>query len=210
VGMAPSNNFRSASPEAKFWDWFAANSERLANFEADQERIFDELAAELEKVHEGLTFEFGPEEPDGREFVVSADGIRERFPAVIRLVEAAPDLPGWKIIAFRQPKSMDYSLEYGGYELSPDDIWFAAEPDGDRVGLNLYIKGLSRANERVATGAAFFLLDGALGEYDVETKIGFIEFKPLPSKPASRGLQPLRELPAVVQQMVQRLKPRPM
>jgi aminoglycoside phosphotransferase len=55
------------SHEKKFWKWFVEHSDELFNFEADQQRIFDELAAQLKKVHESLTFEFGPIEDNKRD-----------------------------------------------------------------------------------------------------------------------------------------------
>lgn len=74
-----------------FWQWFDTHQDELLDFELDQERIFDELSEQLIRVHPKLTFEFGPK-TDRREFVISAGGIREGFPAVTSLVAAAPKL----------------------------------------------------------------------------------------------------------------------
>jgi len=71
-----------ASPEADFWKWFEANHAELFDFERDQDRIFDRLAAEMHKVDHDLTFEFGPKENGKREFIISADGIVRAFPKV--------------------------------------------------------------------------------------------------------------------------------
>jgi hypothetical protein len=68
------NLFRLSS-EKKFWKWFVEHSEELFNFEADQERIFDELSTQLKNIHESLTFEFSSVQNNKREFVISADGI---------------------------------------------------------------------------------------------------------------------------------------
>ena len=43
-------------------------------------------------------------------------------------------------------------------------------------------------------GAMYLMLDAALGEYDVETKIGTIELKPLTGGPDASGLKPIKEL----------------
>ncbi len=182
--------FSRPTKQQKFWAWFGRNTERLFHFESDQEAIFDELGAALEKVHVGLTFEVGPVQDGKREFIVSADGIRELFPAVRALVAAAPDLPQWVIIPFRPPKDLSFSIDMGGTTLLPTDIWFSAEPDGERVGLHLFIRGLNEANSDLLGGASFILLDNALGEYVVETRVGFIERLPLPDEPQAFGLQP--------------------
>ena len=95
------------SPEERFWQWFRQNSDRLFRFENDQERVFDELESALAQVKEGLMFEFGPIEGGKRVFVVSADGVRDRFEAVRSLVAVAPAMPGWEIVPFRPPASID-------------------------------------------------------------------------------------------------------
>lgn len=187
----------SESSEQHFWSWFAANSARLLAFEQDQERVFAELGAALARVAPGLTFEFGPAGPM-REFVVSADGQRALFPAVQVLVAAAPALPGWEIKAFRQPKGTDLTIGYGELELSPEQIWFRAEPHGERTGLTLYVRGLERLDADFVRQASFLLLDAALGEYTVETRIGYIAWAAAPPDPAGAGLRSFHDLPQTV------------
>ena len=64
--------------QQEFWDWFVQHQLELFDFEVDRERIFDQLASQLQKVDPNLTFEFGPKEVQ-REFVVSAGGIKSAF-----------------------------------------------------------------------------------------------------------------------------------
>ncbi len=182
------------SRESRFWDWFQKNSDQLFQLEADQPALLEELSAQLNRVYRGLTFELGPVEDGKREFIVSADGIRDRFPAVRRLVDAAPAMPNWTVIAFRPPKDFDVVVEIGSQRLGSDDVWFSSQPDRDRTGLALYIRGLTKRNEPLLAQAAFILLDSALGEYDVETLIGTVKLYPLPPDPAVRGLRPFREI----------------
>lgn len=181
--------------QKRFWEWFRRNSERLFHFEQDQEAVFAELSGALARVSKGLTFEIGVEVKGGqREFIVSADGIRELFPVVQRLVAAAPALPGWTIVAFRQPKSLDFSIRIGEHELGADDVWFSATPEGERTALTLYVRGLTDENRRALAPAVFLLLDSAVGEYNVATKVCGIDSRPLPEDPAALGLQPLPAL----------------
>ena len=186
--------FKRASPEESFWQWFEQNSSRLFAFEADRDRLFDELRKALSKIKPGLTFEFGPVTDGRREFIISADGIRDRFPAVQNLVAAAPALAQWIVIPFRPPKSLDMVIEYDGLRLGADDVWFKPEKDADRIGLTLYVRGLTEQNQKSLGGAAFLLLDNALGEFAVETRVGFIEWQGLPDDPAAAGLQPFRSI----------------
>lgn len=187
------------SPEARFWSWFQKNSTRVAQFEKDQERILDELQTELLRVHEGLTFEIGPAVDGTRQLAVSADGIRERFPAVRKLVAAAPALPGWRVVAFRQRKPSSHSVKMGSLSLGIEDVWFKARTSpGQPVAVNLFVRGYVPGERQRFASVVYLMLDDALGEEDVETKVGGIDFAPLPDEPAAEGLRPLRELAAVV------------
>ena len=80
---------KKESPDVAFWSWFATNEDRLFYFEKDQEKIFDELNGKLRAIHPSVTFEFGPVKQGKREFVISADGIREAFPFVERTFSSA-------------------------------------------------------------------------------------------------------------------------
>lgn len=88
-----SSGSAQVTPEHAFWNWFQKNEATLFDFEKDQERIFDRLSAELQKIDPNLTFEFGPQDNGRREFTISADGIRKAFPAVEKLYAAAPSMP---------------------------------------------------------------------------------------------------------------------
>lgn len=164
------------SPEQLFWRWFQSNEPRLFDFEKDQERIFDELRTQLHKVGPGLTFEFGPKEGGIREFVISADGIKDVFPAVIGLADAAPALPRWKIIKFR-PRRDQSPITLNGLKISPEQVEFTIEADGAKPGITLFIEGYEDAEHERYAGVVFLMLDQSLGEYDIETKVGFLEFK---------------------------------
>jgi hypothetical protein len=169
------------SPEAEFWRWFQANETRLFDFESDRERVFDELQARLHKVKAGLTFEFGPKKNGARDFVISADGIKDVFPSVILLANAAPSLPRWKIIKFRPRRGLG-PISLNGLRLSPEQVDFTIERDGPKIGITLFMDGYKESEHERYAGVGFLMLDHALGEYDVETKVGFIEFKPRTAK----------------------------
>src|SRR5581483_1659780 len=189
----------STSPEARFWDWFAQHSKDLLAIRTGHEPVLDTLMEELHRVREGLSFEFGPVLDGRREFIVSADGNKERFQAVKRLIALAPDLPGWLLIPFRPPKEMGrHILRFGDIELSGDDVWFSLEGAGRKVHLDLYIRGFSEETKEQLGGSAFVLLDGTLGEFVVETRIGAIGWHGLPDDPKAEGLRPFADLSSVV------------
>jgi hypothetical protein len=180
-----------ASPESDFWQWFQRNEAMLFDFERDRERTFDLLEAEMRKVHPRLTFEFGPKEGERREFVISADGAREAFPKVESLFTAAPPLPKWKFTKFR-PRREPLGLEYKGVTIKATAVTVRLQPDGRKAGLTVFIPGYVKAERDTYLDMAFLFLDQALGEYDVETRVGFIDVQAPPK--SSAGALPLHRL----------------
>jgi hypothetical protein len=190
--------------QEEFWNWFIQHESELFDFEHDRERIFDQLAIELQKVHPNLTFEFGPKEAI-REFVVSAGGIRRAFPAVISLADAAPKLVRWKVTAFR-PRRSPNIVEYRGKRVDPRDVRFSLLDDGRNPGVYLFIPGF-RENDADLKQIGYLLLDEALGEYDVESRLGLIKMLS-PETHTNGHRYPLIELPTQFDELVSRLKGR--
>ena len=185
----------SASNEAAFWKWFAANESRLFTSEANQEAIFDELAMEMHRVNNDLTFELGPVASGKREFVISAGGIRSAFPAVEALYNSAPKLERWVWVKYRPRRLPINDIEFGGRKVKVDDVRYLLVEDGDKVGIVLFIGGYSDDQRNIYGQIGYLFLDEALGEYAVETQVGFIEFTSQDSPCFSRAC-PLEELPA--------------
>ncbi len=167
--------FNSKTPEQKFWNWFEKNQQMLFDFENDREGIFDKLAIQMHKIDDNLTFELGPVIDNQREFVISADGIIKSFPSVEKLYESAPDLDKWKFIKFR-PRRKPMGIQLNGMEIKPESVKCQLFKDDDRVGLMLFFKNYKNDESNTFERIGYLLLDQALGEYDVETKVGFIEF----------------------------------
>lgn len=185
-------------PQRRFWKWFEDNASSLAAVKSGNDPILQKVIRELRKVHPNLDFEMGLSDNEQLEFIVSANGIRGVFPIVEQLVACAPTLPNWKIIAFRQPKGSVPEILYDNFLLKEEDVWFSYKRRMDKVDLTIYIRDLSPDNQEQAIGASFILLDNALGEYLVATRIGFIEHTPLPDSPSARGFQPLSEIGTMV------------
>ena len=135
----------------------------------------------MKRINSSLTFEFGPITDGKREFVISADGIKTAFPAVEQLYATAPKLDQWIWIKFR-PRRLPMDIEYDGVNVKAADVFCTVEPDGDKAGLTLYIRGYQPEQKKTYAGIVFLMLDQALGEYDVETKVGCIQTKDFSEK----------------------------
>jgi hypothetical protein len=168
---------KNKSPEQQFWEWFGKNEKMLYDFEKDRNRTFGKLKTALSKVHPDLTYEFGVEKDGTREFVISADGLKEALSAVESLYAAAPAMQGWKFTKFRPRCGAPQCIRFNDFEVRPEDIEISVEADGDKAGLTLFIRGYEESRKNVFMGAAFIMLDHAIGEYDMITKVGFIYIK---------------------------------
>lgn len=181
--------------EAVFWKWFGANAGRFENFERDQEVLMDELSEALNTYQSGVVFEIGAKQDGVREFVISADGLENLFPAVTTLAKAAPKLRGWTIIAFR-PRMDDYAqftLNYHGRKFDPKEIWFYSRiKDGD-FDVIFYHPAYRDEDRDVIISGTYILLDMALGEYDVVTGIHQLDHQLLSADPKADGLRPFSE-----------------
>jgi hypothetical protein len=184
----------TAGSEVAFWKWFAANETRLFSFEKNQDAIFDELSAQMSLVNADLTFEFGPVSNGRREFVISAGGIKAAFPYVEALYNKAPPLPRWIWIKYRPRRLPINDLNYGGKSIKADAVRFLLTKDDDKVGIVLFFEGYNEKEKGVFGQIGYLFLDEALGEYSVETQVGFIEFRGRDSQYFAQS-HPLKELP---------------
>lgn len=192
--MSLFNILKRPNRQQEFWEWFVANQHRYTALkgDSDTDRLINEATKQLRKVDPRLCCEFSANATPP-EIVISADGDKTAFSLVEELVANAPETPEWKIIAFRQRGGEICTISIGDIELGSAQIWFRLEGDGDKIGINLYFGGIS-LNDEVA-GASFLLLDNALGEYDMETKVGFIERHQLKSEADVGHLKPFDQLP---------------
>jgi len=187
-------------PEEQFWAWFQKNEDLLFHLERGQERTFAKLNAAMTKVHPDLVFEFGPIENGMREFVISADGLRDAFPSVESLYATAPSLPRWTFVAFR-PRHEPMKIGIGDLRVAPEDIEVSIEEDGNKAGLTVYVRGLNESTEHHLSQIAFLMLDHAVGEYDMEMKVGFIEIRPFEEQ-THESRHSLLEFPAAFDEFI--------
>ncbi|MFB4324733.1 hypothetical protein [Priestia megaterium] len=175
------NLFKKKITEKEFWSWFEKNSEEYFQLdENNYDLLFNKLGLQLSKYHKDLTFEFSVEMNQGkREFIISAEGMVSAFPAVIKLVEEAPSLEKFNVVAFRQRQDSEQEIYFEDIVLNTEDIFFTYREDKqmDCLDIVIYIKGYSEENDQFIA-AAFIMLDSLIGEYDVGVKLGEINFEP--------------------------------
>jgi hypothetical protein len=192
------------TPEQRFWVWFIQNDESLFNFERDLDRVFAALTTALSVVAPDLTFEFGSQISGRRDFVISAGGIKSAFAAVEALAAAAPALSRWNVVAFRPRRASIMGVRLSGLTVLPKHVEFCLLSDDAKLGICLFFDGYQEQDRKAWGQIGYLMLDQALGEYDVETKVGRIE---LFSSHARSGTAryPLSELPEMFDAQFARL-----
>jgi len=173
------NVFKSKSKEEEFWDWFLKNEAALyygTDDELEREKIFDGLSKRIKSIDDNLVFAFTPvKEGQLKEFVISADGIKESFPQVINLVKSAPTHPNWKFLSFRQPNTGDdLSLAMGDFEIGYNDIYYRYAEQDSKLHLELNIRDFE--DSEFQQNAIYILLDSLIGEFDVVMEIDSIDW----------------------------------
>lgn len=185
-----------SSAEAKFWTWFISNKQRLEAVRGSDAEVIDELSRRIKSVSKGLVFELSAHGKSPREFIVSGDGLKELIPVVNKLASAAPEIAGWEVIAFR-PRMEDYcenNLRYDGEEFDPSTIWFHPRTEEGAFDAIFYHPDYTDEDRNKFIAGTYILLDMALGELDVMTKVRYIDHQKLPKKPEAEGLMPYSKL----------------
>jgi len=169
---------------AAFWAWFEGEAPALAKAydafvagDAGPEPLVHPVAKEMDRFHDGIAHEIGH---DGRnyDFVISADGIRANVDAVKALANAAPTIDGWKVTAFRPRKPMDEDavLQLGDEVFGDGNIFYRLGDASDgKCDVAIRFRSTLEAPDDALIGPAFLIMDAAIGEYDVMTKVGEID-----------------------------------
>lgn len=177
-----------------FWNWFQKHSDMYLHLnEESLETAFQSLEKQLLKINPDLIFEFSVDLIEGRrEFIISAAGNLHAFPAVKKLVMAAPEMEYFKVVAFRQRDEAS-DIQINDVYLKAENMFFTYTMY-ESFDLAVYVQGCDPDNDDCLV-ASFILLEALIGEYDLAVKVGHIEFFPYEE---NTFLKPISELPNVI------------
>jgi len=193
-------NIKTQKRIAEFWNWFLNNEPLLyygTEHKDKRREVLCQISEQLKKLNKHLVFELSPIlEGELKEFIVSADGIKEAFKVVSQLIRYAPKHPNWQFIAFRpRLESNDLSISMGAIDFSYDDLFFRYVQTDKEFGIELNVRNF---NQTVwEKNALFILLDALIGEYDAATEIDWVEWTVLDETQADE-LFPFVELRKLV------------
>ncbi|MBK9030434.1 MAG: hypothetical protein IPL61_03685 [Myxococcales bacterium] len=182
---------------AQFWAWFRRHAAEL-RAEPELRRSLASINAELARVHEGVFAELSAG-PDAHTLELTADGVIDLFPVVLALHGARPEVAGWRIVAFRQRIDVAHIvITMDGLTLTPPKMKVVVARAGGRLELTLFVPGFTTAEAMARP--LYVVLDHAIGEYDLATKVGSVDFADIDQAPP--GARSLLDLPALFDQAV--------
>jgi hypothetical protein len=175
-----------------FWDWFVENEARIWNIDRNTDKVVRMVGEALNRYDPGLAFEIGMEVVDGkRDFIISADGISSNIPKVESLYLTAPVMPRWQVIKYRPRTTSAGEIHMAGKVIKAEDVRFQIFNDEEKVGILLMFDDFTEARREQFGGIGFIFLDKVLGEQDVMTRVGFVDF----AGPESNFYAEARRLP---------------
>jgi hypothetical protein len=183
----------------EFWQWF---SKKKKQYEAMPDSGYTErldiIIGHLAPIADGLAVEVSKESHGTQELIISADGARNKFPIVEAIVKAAPVIPGWKAVAFRQKASEDFVLVYQNLRLSPAEMSFHPIIEGDSLDLIIYANSIKNKNRNEVIKYGLITMDNVLGEYTATIKVRSYDFQDIQDVSRGERVCKLKELPAFV------------
>jgi len=176
------SKFKKSDPVSSFWKWFEHNEGTLFNIDIseDNETLLSLLEKHLKLIDQNLTFEISNVQNGKREFIISANGIKSSFESVERIYDTAPVLSRWTWVKFRPRSNNLMDIDFGTIKVKVKTVYYLINKvDDSKLSITLYFKGYDINKADLFGQAGFLMLDQALGEYNVATKLSSVEFLPL-------------------------------
>lgn len=160
---------------AEFWQSFKSNSRRLEQARSADSAAYDELLEALQKIDDGLFFEFAVS-PGDCELIVTAEGKRNLFSLVEQIVAAAPTVKGWKIFALKPKLGFPEFVQWEGYQVAISEVVFdPLENESDELGLRLLVPDMADEDTDSAHNALLRAIDHGLGERQFAEAVAYTE-----------------------------------
>jgi hypothetical protein len=166
---------------AEYWRVFTEFSPQLAELTTAEDPIYDQLLEKLHLIDPGLFIELSAESDHQRELVITADGNSELFALADQVVDAAPRLVGWTILALKPRLGFPESVMWEGVSVNIADVVFDpfTPEDSDELVLQLFVPGITEQEVDSAHNALLRALDHALGEREFAASVQYTEVLPL-------------------------------
>lgn len=190
--------------EKQFWDWFKKNEAKSfflnqIDDDVEKERILNELEEHLHFYCKDLFFEVGGFPNQKQDIIISAQGAAEFFSKAEYLVDQAPELEHWNVIALKPPVQ-GAIIEYNDIKFNPEMMWFIplVNEKSHQIGLRVYIDNYNSKDTDSFLNGTYLVIDNLLGEKSSGLDIGYVEIENLPAIHEREDLIELTKLPRYV------------
>jgi hypothetical protein len=187
-----------------FWEWFRRhNQEYLALTNKPRKEAaywLNELNAHLRAYFKFFGFSFEWRKEQTAHLTITVNGKARHFKKVEDLVDKAPKIPGWTIVALEDPRPVDFLLEQQieATGIDPRELYFSfASDDPHNAVLIVYHPLCTAENEHLVYQLANDAVYNLLGERSFGTDIGRLEVANL-SQAEAGDIEELEALPALV------------
>ncbi|MFT3934161.1 MAG: DUF695 domain-containing protein [Chitinophagaceae bacterium] len=186
-----------------FWDWFSNHEKEFFKVLSSkkeskevEESFFDKLSPKLGELKDGYFYLAGMLNDNTAELVLTADGNLKNIAFVESLVNAAPNLAGWKFTALKPALDLEnVNISMGGYQFNKDNMNFyyaEFEEYPDEIEITIVHNDFTEENKnQISTGVCIFL-DNYLGELDFVNNIDTL--KTIGPDQAEKDLIPIEKL----------------
>ncbi|MCP2027361.1 hypothetical protein L1276_002518 [Flavobacterium sp. HSC-32F16] len=164
---------------ADFWNWFLQNEKDFFKVVKSRQNIhqgfLEKLAPKLDEVHNGIYFLTGMFDDDTVELILTPDGAIRNIYAIEELVNAAPQIKGWKITALKPSSDIqNIGIDYEGFKFNKDNLKFCPnthEDYPDEIDLTVVYDDFVEENKGRIVNGVYIFLDNYLGELNSLTLI---------------------------------------
>lgn len=183
-----------------FWNWFLANEKNFFSVVKEgnsiEKKFFSKLSLMLSQIKDDIYYLTGMFDDRTAELILTADGNARTIAFVEELIEAAPQIKGWKFTALKPAtKSDDFKIDMDGYTFSSENIYFYSNdyPDfPDEIDIDFVYEGLNDENRGIISNGIYIYLDNYLGEIDFVNQIDNLQI--VSKENASKELVPISKL----------------
>jgi len=171
--------FRKKDTKKEFWDWFVKNKTKLEEFIKSDNRdflIYNQLTNKLQGFNKLIFPEITIDENDNFVLIITPDGIKEGMIPTKEIVDSAPFVDNWVIKKYRQATDkMDLNFNELEFKYEDIKIWRKFNIEDVNVDIAVLIRNYNENDTRYIP-LAFLYLDHILGEFNVLSRVGQIDF----------------------------------
>jgi hypothetical protein len=155
-----------------FWNWFEQNKDE------ELTELISSVNERLKLVSFGLSAELSVQSSP-KELIVTPQGVKKFFSDAYALVNAAPSIEGWCVVATKQPNHRGYESKLGKVTFMP----LLADEHPDDIAIRLYHKEYVQEEgeqQNRVINELYTLLDALLGEESTAFDFQYIDFDDMP------------------------------